>query len=50
MTANRPFPDRPELEAVKTRIEYMQLAVSDQELIAKMRAIALAGLARGHWR
>lgn len=47
MTANRPFPDRPELEAVKTRIEYMQLAVSDQELIAKMRAIALGGFRRG---
>lgn len=47
MTANRPFPERPELEAVKTRIEYMQLAVGDQELIAKMRAIALGGYRRG---
>jgi len=47
MTANRPFPERPELEAVKTRIEYMHLAVSDQELIAKMRAIAAGGYRRG---
>jgi len=45
MTANRPFPERPELEAVKTRIEYMHLAVSDQELITKIRAIAAGGYA-----
>src|SRR5260221_1664299 len=29
MTANRPFPDVPELDAVRTRIAYMQLVVTD---------------------
>lgn len=47
MTANRPFPDQPELEAIKTRIAYMQLVVSDNELKAQMRHIARGGFRQG---
>ena len=43
MTANRPFPQLPELDAVKTRIGYMQLVVGDDELIALMRKLSLNG-------
>lgn len=43
MTANRPFPDIPELDAVKTRISYTQLTLSDQEMIAMMRRLCLDG-------
>jgi hypothetical protein len=50
MTANRPFPDSPELEAVRTRIAYMQLVASDNELKALMRYIAAKGYRRGHDR
>jgi hypothetical protein len=46
MTANRPFPPLPELEAVKTRIEYMQMVVSDNELTALMRRVSLNGYKR----
>lgn len=46
-TANRPFPDVPELQAVKTRIAYMQLSVSDNEIIAMMRKISLGGFQSG---
>lgn len=45
MTANRPFPDVPELDAVKTRISYTQLTLSDHELIATMRRLCLDGQA-----
>ncbi len=50
MTANRPLPDLPELEAVKTRIAYTQVALSDQEMIALMRRLCLDGqaTAAGH--
>lgn len=47
MTANRPFPDVPELDAVKTRIAYTQFVVSDNEIIAMMHKIALAGYRQG---
>ena len=47
MTANRPFPPVPELEAVKTRIAYMQLAVSDNELMALMRDLSGRGFREG---
>lgn len=47
MTANRPFPDVPELHAVKTRIAYVHLSVSDNEIIAMMRKISLAGFQSG---
>jgi hypothetical protein len=47
MTANRPFPELPELDAIKTRIEYVQLAVTDDELIALMRQISLGGYRAG---
>jgi hypothetical protein len=43
MTANRPLPAVPELDAVKTRIGYMHLAVGDDELIALMRKVSLGG-------
>lgn len=47
MTANRPFPDVPELDAVKTRISYMHLTVSDNEIIAMMRKLSLNGFQKG---
>ena len=47
MTANRPFPDVPELDAVKTRIAYMHLTVSDNEIIALMRNLSLRGFRKG---
>jgi len=47
MTANRKFPDIPELGAIKTRIGYMQLNVSDNEIIAVMRMIASKGYRMG---
>lgn len=47
LIANRPFPDKPELDAIKTRVIYHQLIVSDNELIAKMRHIASQGYKRG---
>ena len=47
MTANRPFPPDPELEAVKTRIAYMQLVVSDNEMIALMRDVSARGFREG---
>lgn len=47
MTANRPFPPVPELDAVKTRIAYMQLVVSDNELIALMRTVSAGGFRVG---
>lgn len=47
MTANRPFPDQPELDAIRTRIAYMQLVVSDNELKAQMRHIANQGFRQG---
>ena len=50
MTANRPFPDLPELEAIRTRIAYMQLVVSDNELKALMRSIASKGYRQGNDR
>ena len=43
MTGNRPFPDVPELEAVKSRIAYFELTASDREMIAMMRKISLSG-------
>lgn len=50
MTANRPFPDQPELDAIGTRIAYMQLVVSDNELKAQMRHIANEGFQQGRDR
>lgn len=48
MTANRPFPELPELEAIRTRIAYMQLVPSDNELKALLRHIASKGYRRGN--
>jgi hypothetical protein len=47
MTANRPFPPLPELEAIKTRITYWHLVVSDNELTALMRRVSLGGYRDG---
>lgn len=47
MTANRPFPPVPELDAIKTRVAYMQLVVSDNELIALMRKVSVGGFRVG---
>lgn len=41
MTANRPFPENAELDAVKTRIAYWELVVGDYEIIAMMKHLAL---------
>jgi hypothetical protein len=50
MTANRPFVDRPELAAIRTRIGYLHLHVSDQEFKAQMRHIASSGYRQGRDR
>lgn len=50
MIANCPFPQIPELDAVKTRIAYMQLAVSDNELIALMRKVSGDGFRAGEMK
>ena len=47
MTANRPFSEVPELDAVKTRIAYMHLSVSDNEIIAMMHHLSLRGVKKG---
>ena len=47
MTANRPFSDVPELEAVKTRIAYMHLVTSDNQLMALMRRVSAGGYREG---
>jgi hypothetical protein len=43
MTGNDPFPETSELAAVRTRIGYWQLVVSDNEMIALMRKVAADG-------
>jgi len=43
MSANLPFPDIPELDAIKTRIAYTHLTMSDQEMIALLRRLCLDG-------
>lgn len=47
MTANRPLPEIPELLALKTRITYLHLTVTDNEMMALMRSICLDGY---RWR
>jgi hypothetical protein len=47
MTANRSFPPDPALDAIKTRIAYMHLVVSDNELIALMRDVSSRGYCDG---
>ncbi len=47
MTANRPFPELPELEAIKTRIAYTQLTATDLEMTALMRHVAAKGYVHG---
>lgn len=47
VTANRPFPAQPELEALKTRIDYVHLAVDDNEMMALLRSVSLAGYQAG---
>jgi hypothetical protein len=44
---NRPLDDLPELRALKTRIAYLHLQPTNEEIIAKMRAIAAEGYAHG---
>jgi hypothetical protein len=43
MTGNRPLPDLPELDALRTRMVVLHLQPSGPELQAKMRQIALRG-------
>jgi hypothetical protein len=47
MVHNQPFPPCPVLDAVKTRIDYVHLVVSDNELMALMRRAALDGYQDG---
>ena len=37
MTANKPFPELPEIQALKTRIAYMHLTADDNQMAALMR-------------
>jgi hypothetical protein len=43
MIANKPLADLPELQALKTRITCVHLRVTDAELTAMMRSVALKG-------
>lgn len=47
LTGNRPFPDTADLAAVKTRIAYLHLLVSDEEIAALMRNAAFTGYRKG---
>lgn len=42
LTSNRSIGDLPELSALKTRVTYLHLDVSDDEILALMRRVALA--------
>lgn len=46
-TQNCPLDDLPELRALKTRIAHLHLQPSNEEVFAKMRAIALQGYRKG---
>jgi hypothetical protein len=48
MTSNRRLADLPELEALKTRISWINMDVSDPEIIALMRSIAAEGWPQGN--
>jgi hypothetical protein len=43
MISNRPLDDLPELRAIQTRISYLELVVSEEEIAALMRKVAGAG-------
>ena len=47
MLSNRPLDDLPELRAIKTRISYLELVVSDSEIAAMMRKVAGTGFNHG---
>lgn len=48
MTSNRRLADLPELDALKTRISWVNLDVSDAEIAALMRSLAADGWPKGH--
>lgn len=43
MTSNRRLADLPELDALKTRISWMNVDISDPEIMALMRSVAVKG-------
>jgi len=47
MLSNRPLDDLPELRAIRTRISYMELVVSECEIAALMRKVAGGGFHHG---
>jgi hypothetical protein len=47
MLNNRPLDDLPELRAIQTRISYLELVVSENEVAALMRKVAGAGFHHG---
>ena len=48
MTSNRRLADLPELDALKTRISWLNLDVSDPEIVALMRSLAANGWPEGN--
>lgn len=48
MTCNRPLEDLPELATLKTRISWMHLRVTDEEIAALMRSVAKDGFPKGN--
>jgi hypothetical protein len=47
MLSNRPLDDLPELRAIQTRISYLELVVSENEIAALMRKVAGGGFHHG---
>src|SRR5262249_46946852 len=47
MLSNRPLDDLPELRAIQTRISYLELVVSENEVAALMRKVAGGGFHHG---
>ncbi len=47
MLSNRPLDDLPELRAIQTRISYLELLVSENEIAALMRKVAGGGFHHG---
>ncbi len=47
MLSNRPLDDLPELRAIQTRISYLELQVSENEVAALMRKVAGSGFHHG---
>lgn len=48
--ANRPLPDTPEMQAVKTRIPHLDLIVTDPLIAALMRKVSAQGYVNGQYQ